>query len=166
MSAQVFPGRYTVENQEGFVVFIIGTRINKWWAIHKWWPVFIAMPPMIKELYTNKDLGCLSMENFFGLRTTLMVQYWKSEEDLMSYARGQEHLKAWKNFNKKVGNNEAVGIYHETYVIKPGQFESIYGNMTEFGLAKAMGMLPIKPRTNSARKRLQQTSPMQHEKTI
>lgn len=155
MSAQVFPGRYTVEQKDGFVVFIIGTRINKWWAVHKWWPVFIAMPPMIKELYSQKELGCLSMENFFGLRTTLMVQYWRSEEDLMAYAKGQKHLTAWKNFNKKVGNNDAVGIYHETYVIKPGQSESIYGNMPKFGLAKAMGMQPITPASNSARKRLQ-----------
>ena len=25
-----------------------------------------------------------------------------------------KHLAAWKNFNKKIGNNDAVGIYHET----------------------------------------------------
>ncbi|TWT25157.1 DUF4188 domain-containing protein [Planomicrobium sp. CPCC 101110] len=154
MGTQVFPGRHTVETHEGFVVFIIGTRINKWWAIHKWWPVFTAMPPMIKELYGNKNLGCLSMENFFGLRTTLMVQYWRSEEDLLAYAKGQEHLTAWKNFNKKVGDNDAVGIYHETYVIRPGQSESIYGNMPVFGLAKALGMQPINSATNSAQKRL------------
>jgi len=166
MSAQVFPGRYTVEHQEGFVVFIIGTRINKWWAVHKWWPVFTAMPPMIRELYSNKDLGCLSVENFFGLRTTLMVQYWNSEEDLMAYARGQKHLTAWKNFNKKVGNNDAVGIYHETYVIKPGQFESIYGNMPEFGLAKALGMLPIRSAMDSAHKRMRKEQKLQPEKTF
>lgn len=154
MSAQTYPGRYTVENDGDFVVFIIGTRINKRWAIHKWLPVFLAMPPMIKELYTHKELGCLSMENFFGLRTTMMVQYWQSEEQLMAYAKGQTHLSAWKNFNKKVGNNDAVGIYHETYLIKPGQFESIYGNMPKFGLSKAFGFEAITPATSSARKRL------------
>ncbi|PSL41419.1 uncharacterized protein DUF4188 [Planomicrobium soli] len=155
MSAQVFPGRYTVAHEESIVVFIIGTRINKWWAVHKWWPVFTAMPPMIKELYSRKELGCLSMENFFGFRTTLMVQYWRSENDLMAYAKGQKHLIAWKNFNKKVGNNDAVGIYHETYIIRPDQFEAIYGNMPTFGLAKALGMEPVNSATDSARKRLQ-----------
>ncbi|MGI2328958.1 DUF4188 domain-containing protein [Planococcus sp. YIM B11945] len=154
MSAQVYPGRYTAETPEGFVVFLIGTRINKWWAIHKWWPVFMAMPPMIKELYSHKELGCLSMENFFGLRTTLMIQYWRSEEELMAYAKGQKHLSAWKNFNKKVGNNDAVGIYHETYVINSGQSESIYGNMAKFGLSKAFGLEALTPATSSAHKRL------------
>ena len=100
-------------------------RVNKWWAVHKWLPVFIAMPPMIKELYVHKELGCLSMENFFGLRTTLMVQYWKSNEDLLSYAKNTKHLKAWGNFNKRVRNNDAVGIYHETYNIRGGQYETI-----------------------------------------
>src|SRR5699024_11270256 len=60
------------------VVFIIGMRVNKWYAVHHWLPIFTAMPPMIKELYTNQaELGFLSMENYFGLRTTHMIQYWK-----------------------------------------------------------------------------------------
>jgi hypothetical protein len=166
MGAQIFPGRYTTESEDGFVVFIIGMRINKWWAIHKWGPVFTAMPAMIKELYQHKELGFLSLENFFGLRTTLLIQYWKTEEDLLAYAKGQKHLSAWKNFNKKVGNNGAVGIYHETYIIKPGQFESIYGNMAKFGLAKAMGMQPISATSNSARKRLQKEQQLEPEKTM
>lgn len=154
MGVQVFPGRFTTENNDDFVVFMIGMRINKWWAIHKWLPVVMAMPPMIKELYADKGLGCLSIENFFSLRTTLMIQYWRSEEDLHNYAKGQMHLKAWNDFNKKVGNNDAVGIYHETYLISKGRFESIYGNMPKFGLAKVLGHKPISSSTNSARKRL------------
>ena len=38
---------------DGLVVFLIGMRINKWWKIHQWLPVFLAMPKMIKELYTH-----------------------------------------------------------------------------------------------------------------
>jgi hypothetical protein len=154
MGAKIHPGRYTVNNTEDIVVFTIGMRINKWWAFHKWVPVFIAMPPMIKELYANKDLGCQSMEHFFSLRTTLMIQYWRSEEELLAYARGQKHLKAWSDFNKKVGNNDAVGIYHETYLVKKGQYESIYGNMPKFGLGKVFGTKSISASVNSARKRL------------
>ncbi len=154
MGKEIFPGRYTIGQEGDIVVFIIGMRVNKWWAIHKWWPVFMAMPPMIKELYVNKDLGCLSIENFFSLRTTMMIQYWRSEKDLLAYARGQKHLKAWNDFNKKVGHNDAVGIYHETYTVKKGQFESIYGNMPKFGLSKALGHQPVRPSTNTASKRL------------
>ena len=36
-----------------FVVFLIGMRINKFWQIHKWFPVAMAMPKMIKELYSK-----------------------------------------------------------------------------------------------------------------
>ena len=61
------------------------------------------MPGMIRELSTNKDeLGFLSMENYFGFRTSVMIQYWRSTEDLLSYSKGEKHLTAWKNFNKKL----------------------------------------------------------------
>ncbi|WP_205092512.1 DUF4188 domain-containing protein [Thalassobacillus pellis] len=156
MGAEIFNGRFTVENREEdeFVVFLIGMRINKWWALHKWVPVFLAMPPMIKELFSNKGLGFLAMENFFNLRSTLMVQYWESEDDLMKYAKGEKHLKAWREFNKKASNTDAVGIYHETYLIKPNQYESIYGNMPRFGLAKALGHKPVTQSSKTARQRL------------
>ncbi|WP_335872625.1 monooxygenase family protein [Bacillus sp. 2205SS5-2] len=72
----------------------------------------------------------------------------------MDYARLKKHLKAWKDFNKKVGNPNAVGIFHETYLIKPNQFESFYGNMPKFGLAKALGINPVTPSSKTARQRL------------
>ena len=85
MAKQIYTGRYTTENNDNIVVFIIGMRINKRLAVHKWLPVFNAMPGMIRELYMNKDeLGFLSMESYFGLRTTVMIQYWRSTEDLLS----------------------------------------------------------------------------------
>lgn len=156
---EVFPGRFTAGQNGEVVVFIIGMRINKFTAVHKWWPVFTAMPSMMKELSANKELGCLSMESFFGLRTTLLVQYWRSSEDLLSYAKGQKHLKAWENFNKKIGNNDSVGIYHETYIVPQGNYETLYGNMTKFGLSKAIGHKSITEHINSAQKRFkEQTS--------
>jgi hypothetical protein len=66
----------------------------------------------------------------------------------------EKHLTAWKNFNKKVGNNDAVGIYHETYQIKKGNYESIYGIMPHYGLGKALKLTPISSDRNSAQKRL------------
>ena len=153
MGKEVFPGRFTTENDQDIVVFLIGMRINKWFAIRKWLPVFNAMPGMIRELYENKDLGFISLESFFG-RTTVLIQYWKSTEDLMAYAKGNKHLKAWKEFNQKVGNNDAVGIFHETYVIKKGEYESVFVNMPLHGVAKAMKQIPVTSKTNSAGKRL------------
>jgi hypothetical protein len=160
LGANVFEGSYTAENSDDIVVFLIGMRINKRLAIRKWWPVFSAMPPMIRELYQHKDeLGFLSMESYFGLRTTVMIQYWKSTEHLMAYAKGQKHLTAWNEFNRKVGNNLAVGIYHETYIIKKGNYEAFYRNMPLYGLTKAAKHIPIRKDNNSAKKRLSAHQP-------
>ncbi|ASN03844.1 DUF4188 domain-containing protein [Virgibacillus necropolis] len=156
MGKSVYEGRYTTENDQDIVIFIIGMRINKRRAIRKWVPVFLAMPGMIKELYQNQEsLGFLSMESFFGLRTTAMISYWRSTDDLLAYSKGQKHLTAWKNFNKKIGNSNAVGIYHETYVVPKGSYESIYGNMPLYGLGKATKHIPVTAETISAKKRLE-----------
>lgn len=155
MKKHIHPGRYTTVNEEDIVVFIIGMRVNKWHAVHHWLPVFTAMPPMIKELYTNKDeLGFLSMESYFGLRTTLMIQYWKSMDDLLAYARGKKHLKAWKNFNRKAADNQGVGFYHESYQLTGKKYESVYTNMPFHGLSNALSKVPITKHSNGARKRL------------
>lgn len=155
MRKHIHSGRYTTENDEDIVVFIIGMRINNWFAIPHWLPVFTAMPPMIKELYANKDeLGFLSMENYFGLRTTLMVQYWKSMDDLLAYARGKKHLKAWKNFNRKAADTSSVGFYHESYQVSEKKYESVYTNMPLYGLSNALSKTPITKYSNGARKRL------------
>ncbi|MGF2618390.1 DUF4188 domain-containing protein [Rossellomorea vietnamensis] len=155
MRNQIFNGRHTAENSEDIVVFIIGMRINKPLAVHKWLPVLKAMPGMIQELYSNKEeLGFLSMESYFGLRTTSMIQYWRSMDDLLAYAHNDKHLTAWKNFNKKIGSNGAVGIYHETYQLKSGNYESIYGNMPRYGLGKALKHTPISSGRNTARERI------------
>src|SRR5699024_12706711 len=108
MGKNIFTGRYTTENDEDMVVFIIGMRINRWLAFHKWVPVFAAMPPMIKELYTHKgELGFLSMESFFGLRTTVMIQYSRSMDDVLTSARGKKHLTARTDVNTKGGETKA-----------------------------------------------------------
>src|SRR5699024_10406935 len=155
MAKQIHTGRYTTENQEDIVVFVIGMRVNKRLAFHKWLPVFFAMPGMMRELHEHQEeLGFLSLENYFGLRTTMMIQYWRSSEDLHAYAKGRKHLTAWKNFNKKIGNTDAVGIYHECYIINNGEYEALYGNMPSFGLSKALNKIPVTKESNSARKRL------------
>ncbi|CDQ37954.1 hypothetical protein BN990_00220 [Virgibacillus salexigens] len=55
MGKHIYQGRYTAANDEDIVVFLIGMRINHQLAVHKWLPVFMAMPGMIKELYTEKE---------------------------------------------------------------------------------------------------------------
>jgi len=147
--------RVTAELPGEFVVFLIGMRINRPLLVHQWLPAAAAMPRMIKELTRQPELGLLHAENWFS-RTLLMVQYWRSMEQLLAYAtnREAEHLPAWKAFNQAVGTNGAVGIWHETYGISPGRFESVYVNMPPFGLGKAGSLVPASGRKTSARGRL------------
>ena len=138
MTNKVKNGRMTATLDGDFTVFMIGMRINKLWAIHKWLPVFFAMPKMLKELYTNKELGLLHHEMWFG-RTIILVQYWRSKEQLLAYARNRDaqHLPAWRAFVKSIGSDGSVGIWHETYQATSGTYENIYANMPAFGLGKA-----------------------------
>jgi hypothetical protein len=138
-----------------FVVFLIGMRINHPLLVHKWLPVAAAMPRMIRELRRRPELGFLHAEMWFA-RTVIVVQYWRSMDQLLAYAtnREAEHLPAWKAFNRAVGTSGAVGIWHETYSIAPGRFESIYVNMPPFGLGKAGSLVPAMGKRNSARDRL------------
>lgn len=56
MAKKIHTGRYTTENQDNIVVFLIGMRVNNRLALHKWLPVFSAMPGMITEcLLQNKN---------------------------------------------------------------------------------------------------------------
>ncbi len=138
-----------------FVVFMIGMRINNFFMVNKWVPVAAAMPRMIRELSRQPELGFLHAEAWFG-RTTIMVQYWRSLEQLLSYARDKEseHLPAWRAFNTAVGTNGSVGIWHETYIASPGTYENIYVNMPPFGLGKVGTVYPATGGKQSAAARL------------
>jgi hypothetical protein len=130
--------RLTASMQGEFVVFLIGMRINQPLKVHKWLPVARAMPRMITELYRQPELGFVHAEMWFS-RTTIMVQYWRSMDQLLAYAKSKTaaHLPAWQAFNQAIGTDGSVGIWHETYAASPGSYESVYVNMPAFGLGKA-----------------------------
>ncbi|MCU7724694.1 DUF4188 domain-containing protein [Actinoplanes sp. KI2] len=137
--ASLVPGYTTAEMEGDFVVFLIGMRINKPWKLHKWIPVALAMGPMIRELTRRKELGLLHFTSWIGPRGPILVQYWRSVEQLETFARDARlpHHPAWKRWNRAVGDNGDVGIWHETYLVRDGGFEALYGNMPTFGLAAA-----------------------------
>ena len=153
--AAILQKRMTGRLEGDFVVFLIGMRIQRWWKVHQWLRVAMAMPTMIRELEANPDLGFLGAEQWFG-RTTIMVSYWRSMEQLMSYATSKtgKHLPAWKKFNRLVGTNGDVGIWHETYRVRPGDYESVYVNMAPFGLGKAGELVEATGKRANAPQRL------------
>ncbi len=153
---RIFDGRYTAKTDEPFVVFLIGMRINKWWRFDKWVPVATAMGPMLRALFSHPEKGFLHAEFFWNFGGPVLIQYWRSFEDLERFARSpsDSHLGPWKAFNQAIGADGSVGIWHETYQVAPGQFECVYANMPAFGLGAAMEHVPAVGRRETARLRL------------
>ena len=152
---EVRKGRWTARFDGPFVVFLIGMRINKPWKVQSWWPIASAMPRMIRELSAQPELGFLGADTWAG-RTVLMVQYWRSFEALESYAhaRDKAHLPAWAAFNRAVGGNGDVGIFHETYRVEPGGQENIYANMPPTLLGRVGHLVEARAGLNAARDRM------------
>jgi hypothetical protein len=137
--AEIIDRRVCAEVEGDFVVFLIGMRVNRWWKPWVWVPVFRAMGRMLPELFKEPRLGLLGARTHVGFPNILVVQYWRSYEALEAYAsaRDRAHLPAWAAFNKAIGSNGDVGIWHETYRIAPGQYENVYNNMPRYGLGLA-----------------------------
>jgi Domain of unknown function (DUF4188) len=136
-----------------FVVFLIGFRINKLWKVRAWLPVVQAMPRMLAELARQPELGLLG-GRFSG---TTLIQYWRSSEHLNAYAQSREHvhLPAWRAFNQNArAADGAVGIWHETFRVAAGQYESVYVDMPAFGLGKAGRLVPASGRRASVAGRM------------
>jgi hypothetical protein len=122
-------GRRMVAEIEGdFVVFLIGARFSK-----------------SHPLRSFADLG--------GLPT--IVQYWRSFDHLEAFARDADdpHLAVWRRYWRRVGRSDRTGIWHETYLVRAGEYEAVYGNMPPFGLGKAGRLVPASE-SSSARDRL------------
>jgi Monooxygenase af470-like len=158
--AKVIGARMAAEMDGEFVVFLIGMRINKPWKLHKWLPVFLAMPKMLKELEAHPESGFLGHSGI----GRVIVQYWRSFDHLEAYARAKDkkHWPAWVDFNRRVGGSRSdVGIWHETYIVKPGQYEAVYSGMPPYGLGKVGKLVAATGKREAARSRMTSGVPSQ-----
>jgi Domain of unknown function (DUF4188) len=154
---QIRKGRWAASHDVELVVFLIGMRINRPLKVRQWWPVFVAMPRMIKWLEQHPQAGLLHYEQAFrNPLSPMIVQYWRSFEDLERFARSPDapHLDAWRRFNATVRDTGDVGIWHETYRVAAGASESIFGNMPASGLGRAGSLRPVGSTAATAAKRI------------
>lgn len=135
--------RMTVKMDGDFVVFMLGMRINRISRLFKWLPIVSSMPKMLKELSENPESGFLGYQQY-GVFPMVIIQYWRSFEHLEAYAKDKDaqHYPIWKDFNTKIRGNADIGIWHETYKVKAGEYECIYHNMPEQGLGKVGELIP------------------------
>ena len=151
--SQVKQGRWTARIEGDFVVFIIGARFDVRNPVRSLRDLGgrMSMPQMLKYLMKHPEKGLLGYEQS-GLTS---IQYWRSFEDLERFAKDEDdpHLAVWRKYWKRVGKSPRTGIWHETFLVRAGEYEAIYGNMAPRGLGKASELVPLSADT-SARKRL------------
>jgi len=152
MTDGIIQRRVTARIDRDIVVFLISMRINKWWKVHRWLPVALSMLRMGKELASKPNTGYLGGQTVPGL----IVQYWESLEQLVAYARDRDgqHFPAWADFYRRIGTNGDVGIWHETYLVGPDDYECVYVNMPPHGLGKVGHIVPARGHRYSAKQRV------------
>lgn len=146
-------GRWTARFDSDVVLFRIGMRINRPWAVNRWVPVFTAMPRMLRELAGDEESGLLGYELQFGPRSATVVQFWRDFDALTRYAADPErtHRPAWLAYYR-AGRRAAgaVGIWHETYLIRPGGHETLYVDMPAWGAGRVARLQPVGRETHRA----------------
>lgn len=150
-------GRRTHQYEGEVVVFVLGTRVNRWSAVRAWSAVLGAMPRMLAELSRERERGMLHQSTSLGRHGPVVTTYWRSLPELLAYAhdRDGEHRPAWRAFNAAARRRPgAVGIWHETFVVPAGGHESIYSDMPLVGLAAATRSVPVTLASDRADQRL------------
>jgi hypothetical protein len=157
--AAVAGRRMTAEIDGDFVVFLIGARPNNKLRLFQALRDLggrRGMKHMLDYLMAHPEKGLLGYE--MGLPT--MVQYWRSFEHLEAFAKNADdpHLAVWRNYWRRLGKSTRTGIWHETFLVRAGEYEAIYGNMPPHGLGKAGRLVPV-AEASSSRERLSAQTP-------
>jgi hypothetical protein len=149
--------RMNAEIDGDFVVFLIGARFNNKRQLVR---SFVdlggrrGMKHMLDYLVAHPEKGLLAYE--MGFPT--IVQYWRSFDHLEAFAgnRDDPHADVWRQYWRRVGRSDRTGIWHETYLVRAGEYEAVYGNMPAHGLGKAGRLVPM-AESSRARTRLRTT---------
>jgi Domain of unknown function (DUF4188) len=89
----------------------------------------------------------------------MVVQYWRSQEQLMAWARNgmTKHLPGMIWASKMVQVNPKVGIWHESFVVRGGEHECIYVNCPRMLLGKAASVVLAVGSRRTTKGRLRKT---------
>jgi hypothetical protein len=157
--AEVRPGRYGAEIDGDFVVFLIGPRLNDprhlLASVRDLGGRRRGMRAMLESLVADPAKGLLAYR--MGFPT--IVQYWRSFEHLEAFARdpGDLHRPTWLEWFRRDPQGR-TGIWHETFLVRAGEYEAIYDSVPESGLAAAGRAVTLQG-GSSARRRLGREAP-------
>ena len=151
------PGRWTAELDGDFVVFLIGAMVHDPVAAPEAARLLMAMAEMLDEVEADPSHGLLGYTRHGEPGHGLIVQYWRSFDDLERYARnpGARHAPVWRAWNRLAADERSgAGIWHETFKVAAGDYEAVYQNVPVMGLQNAGRPLTVTEARDSARARL------------
>lgn len=131
----ILNGKQAVLGEEELVVVLIGARINRWWLLPLAAPILNRMGAMQRELLADPESGLIAIQSL-GIGSD--VQYWRSLDHLLAYVKDSdhEHVPTARRFYQKIFKNQAIGVWHEVFVVPKGHYEGLYINMPRHGLGK------------------------------
>ncbi|MGM0716614.1 MAG: monooxygenase family protein [Halobacteriota archaeon] len=157
--AEVTEERVATELEGDFVGFRIGRGVHRLWKVREWFPIFRRIPKVLDELESDPHSGLLAHDGKPRIRNHEFVRYRQSLEKLREYALDPDapHAPVVKSINRITKESDAVGIWHETYVMRGDGYEAIYHHMPVTGLGKAGTLHPATGLRKTATGRLEQT---------
>eukprot|EP00656_Telonema_subtile_P057833 TRINITY_DN9608_c0_g1_i1.p1 TRINITY_DN9608_c0_g1~~TRINITY_DN9608_c0_g1_i1.p1 ORF type:complete len:302 (-),score=69.30 TRINITY_DN9608_c0_g1_i1:379-1284(-) len=142
-------GKWCPQVEGDFLVLMIGIVPHSLWAFWRWMPIVRGMVNMSKDLQTNADSGFLGYEVYVGLQP-MIVQYWRSFDHMKKCPAPE-----WASLAQSATGDSSLGVWHETYVIKAGDYEGVYSNMPPYGLGKVGKCVEAKGQFEKAASRLE-----------
>lgn len=154
MAKEIRRGRQMAEIDGDFVVFLIGARFDLLHPIRTFRDLggrAGGMQAMLDHLVAHPEKGLLG----YTMGLPVIVQYWRSFDHLESFARDDTdpHIAVWRNYYRRSKGRRGTGIWHETFLVRAGEYEAIYNDMPAFGLGAAGRLVPM-AESSTARLRL------------
>lgn len=114
---------------------------------------------MAASLQARRDeYGLLSITNWRGQarganNVTMIIAYFRSVADLNRFAHDEVHRRGWDwyhNFTRATGHRH-LGLFHETFVSRAGDYETIYVDTAPTLLGEAHVKLGVDEAKEEAR---------------
>jgi hypothetical protein len=157
-SPAVRTGRWMARREEPFAVFLFGMRLNRLRGLPRFLWGLRVLRRVLGDLDAHPERGFLAGRVYRAGRTLVAVQYWESFDALDAWARDHRlpHRTPWQQYLREALGDEAVGLWHETYLASPGSWEGVYLNMPPWGLAAGVEAVEMQATRGSARERLRE----------
>lgn len=157
----VLRGRYAPEIEGDFCVFHIGLILNGHIPSKEMKDIRDAFVAMHKELEADPEkYGFLGSTTYVAANIRvdgpISLQYWRSQQQLNAYARDHmsKHFPNMLWTSKTMKSSPHIGIWHESFNVRAGEYEGIYVNCPQILLGKAGGVVPATGGRRTARGRL------------